>query len=128
MDFTGSIAEIAVMSKRRNKAKKSKSTSPQAKQDKTRVATPVARTTVKKTTSSSPKTPARALTFGPETYKWMAGGFALVLLGILLMAGGRGDDPSVFDEDVIYSFRRITLAPLVMLIGLAGVIYGILKK
>ncbi|MTB52154.1 DUF3098 domain-containing protein [Lewinella sp. W8] len=116
------------MSKRRNKAKKSKAAAPKAQLDNTRVAAPVARTTVKKSSSDGSKSSARPLTFGPETYKWMGGGFALVLLGILLMAGGRGDDPTVFDADAIYSFRRITLAPIVMLVGLAGVIYGILKK
>jgi hypothetical protein len=70
----------------------------------------------------------RALTFGRETYIWMGIGFALVVLSLLLMSGGRGDDPTVFDENVIYSFRKITLAPIVMLAGLGTVIYAILKK
>ena len=71
---------------------------------------------------------ARPLTFGRDTYIWMAIGFGLVLLGMALMAGGRGDDPNVFDESVIYSFRRITLAPIVILAGLGTTIYAILKK
>ncbi|MFT4686087.1 MAG: hypothetical protein ACJA0J_001213 [Bdellovibrionota bacterium] len=70
----------------------------------------------------------RALTFGQDTYIWMGIGFALVVLSLLLMSGGRGDDPTVFDESVIYSFRKITLAPIVMLAGLGTVIYAILKK
>lgn len=125
---THSTIENAVMSKRRNKAKKSKASTPKEQPDNARVAAPVARTTVKKSSTSGSKTSTRPLTFGPETYKWMGGGFALVMLGILLMAGGRGEDPGVFDEDVIYGFRRITLAPITMLVGLAAVIYGILKK
>ncbi len=71
---------------------------------------------------------ARALTFGRDTYIWMGIGFALVVLSLLLMSGGRGDDPAVFDESVIYSFRKITLAPIVMLAGLGTVVYAILKK
>lgn len=70
----------------------------------------------------------RPLTFGRDTYVWMAIGFGLVVLGLLLMAGGRGDDPNVFDESVIYSFRKITLAPIVILAGLGTTIYAILKK
>lgn len=71
---------------------------------------------------------ARPLTFGRDTYIWMGIGFALVVISLLLMSGGRGEDPAVFDENVIYSFRKITLAPIVMLAGLGTVIYAILKK
>ncbi|TXF88042.1 DUF3098 domain-containing protein [Neolewinella aurantiaca] len=70
----------------------------------------------------------RPLTFGRDTYIWMGIGFGLVVLSLLLMSGGRGEDPAVFDENVIYSFRKITLAPIVMLAGLGTVIYAILKK
>ena len=69
-----------------------------------------------------------ALVFGRDTYLWLGGGFLLVVLGFLLMTGGRGDDPTVFDESVIYSFRRITLAPLVILCGLGVTTYAIFKK
>lgn len=68
------------------------------------------------------------LVFGRDTYLWLGGGFLLVVLGFLLMTGGRGDDPTVFDESVIYSFRRITLAPLVILCGLGVTTYAIFKK
>ena len=44
------------------------------------------------------------------------------------MAGGRGTEYSEFDIDKIYSFRRITLAPIVILSGLGVVIFAILKK
>ncbi len=72
--------------------------------------------------------PKRPLTFGPETYKWLAIGFGLVMIGLFLMAGGRDADPSVFDTDAMYGFRRITLAPLVILGGLGVTMYAILKK
>ncbi len=72
--------------------------------------------------------PKRELTFGKQTYIFMGIGFALVLFGLLLMSGGRGTEYNEFDVDQIYGFRRITLAPIVMLGGLGVVIYGILKK
>ena len=45
---------------------------------------------------------------GRENYKLMAIGFGVIILGFILMAGGRSEDPTVFSED-IFSFRRITL-------------------
>jgi hypothetical protein len=79
-------------------------------------------------TAAAKPTNNRELTFGRDTYIWMGIGFALVVLSLLLMSGGRGDDPAVFDENIIYSFRKITLAPIVMLAGLGTVAYAILKK
>ncbi|WP_297087017.1 DUF3098 domain-containing protein [uncultured Draconibacterium sp.] len=64
---------------------------------------------------------------GKENYKLMAIGFAVIVLGFILMAGGGSDDPNVFSED-IFSFRRITLAPILLLIGFAFEIYAIMKK
>ena len=72
--------------------------------------------------------PRRPLTFGPETYKWLGIGFALVLVGLFLMAGARNPDPNVFDTGDMYGFRRITLAPLVILSGIGVTMYAILKK
>jgi uncharacterized membrane protein len=54
-------------------------------------------------------------------------GCAIIALGFLLMAGGGSDDPNVFTRD-IFSFRRITLAPIVALIGFGIVMFGIIKK
>lgn len=55
-------------------------------------------------------------------------GLALLALGFLLMAGGRSDDPNVFNKDEIYSFRRITLAPIVILAGFVVEIFAIFRK
>lgn len=52
-------------------------------------------------------------------------GLAFIALGFILMSGGGSDDPNVFNEE-IYSFRRIRLAPTLVLIGLAIEIYAIL--
>ena len=54
-------------------------------------------------------------------------GIAIISLGFILMAGGGSDDPAVFNDE-IYNFRRIRLAPTLVLIGLAIEIYAIMAK
>lgn len=76
----------------------------------------------------SVSTSQRALTFSRETYIWMGIGFALVLVGMVLMSGGHMPSADVWDEDIIYSFRRTVLAPIVILAGLAVEVYAIFKK
>jgi hypothetical protein len=44
------------------------------------------------------------------------------------MSGGGSEDPTVFNYDALFSFRRITLAPFVVLAGFALAIYAIVKK
>ena len=65
--------------------------------------------------------------FGRENYKWMLIGIVIIFLGFILMSGGGSKDPNVFNPD-IFSFRRITLAPIVVMIGFIVEIYAILKK
>ncbi len=62
-----------------------------------------------------------------ENYKLMAIGFGIIVIGFLLMAGGGTDDPKVFNPE-IFNFRRITLAPVVLLAGFVFEIYAIMKK
>jgi len=64
---------------------------------------------------------------GRENYKLMAIGFVIIIIGFILMAGGGSDDPNVFSYE-IFSFRRITLAPMVLLLGFIFEIYAIMKK
>ncbi len=52
-------------------------------------------------------------------------GIGLIMLGMLLMAGGNMPSRDIWDESLIYSFRRITLAPISILAGLAVVLYAI---
>lgn len=66
--------------------------------------------------------------FKKENYKWMFGGIGLIALGLILMSGGHMPDSNTWDPDLIYSFRRITLAPIVILTGLAFQIVAIFKK
>lgn len=58
----------------------------------------------------------------------MAIGIAIILIGFLLMAGGKSTDPNVFAENEVYSFQRITLAPILIITGLMVEVYAIMKK
>jgi membrane-bound ClpP family serine protease len=64
---------------------------------------------------------------GKENYKLMAIGLGLIVFGFILMGGGGSDDPNVF-SDAIFSFRRITLAPIIVMAGFIFEIYAIMKK
>jgi hypothetical protein len=64
---------------------------------------------------------------GRENYKLLAIGFAIIVIGFLLMIGGKSDDPKIFSDN-IFSFRRITLAPIVVLAGFIFEIWAIMKK
>lgn len=68
------------------------------------------------------------LLFTKENYKWMAIGAGLILLGMLLMIGGRMPDPNTWDPDIIYSKRITVLAPFCILAGLGIEIYAIFKR
>lgn len=63
--------------------------------------------------------------FGKKNYKFMLIGLAFIALGFILMAGGGSDDPNVFNPD-IFSWRRIRLAPTLVLIGFGIEVYAIL--
>ena len=65
--------------------------------------------------------------FGKENYRLMLIGLALIIIGFLLMIGGGSNDPNVFNPE-IFSFRRITLAPILILAGYAVEIFAIMKK
>lgn len=69
-----------------------------------------------------------ATIFTKQNYMWMAIGAAVIVLGFLLMIGGKSADPNVFNKDDVYSFRRITLAPILIIGGLVMEIYAIMKK
>lgn len=65
--------------------------------------------------------------FGKKNYFIMAIGLLTIALGFILMAGGGSDNPEVFNEE-IYNWRRIRLAPTLVIIGFAIEIYAILAK
>jgi len=66
--------------------------------------------------------------FGKTNYYFILIGVAIILLGFILMLGGRSQDPNVFNENEIFSFRRVTLAPIIVIIGFVFEIYAIMKK
>tara|TARA_B100000780_G_C20788948_1_gene313316 strand:+ start:322 stop:567 length:246 start_codon:yes stop_codon:yes gene_type:complete len=67
------------------------------------------------------------LVFEKVNYLLTAIGAVMVVVGFFLMSGGGSDDPSVFNEE-IFSFTRVTLAPLVILAGYGVVFFAIMKK
>ena len=73
----------------------------------------------------SGKKPNSEFIFQRRNYLFMFVGLILIALGFILMAGGGSNDPEVFNPD-IYNFRRIRLAPTLVLIGLAIEVYAIL--
>ena len=62
-----------------------------------------------------------------KNYVLLAAGFAVILLGFVLMTGGRSESPDVFNE-AMFSWRRITLAPILVIGGFAFEIYAIMKR
>ena len=66
--------------------------------------------------------------FGKENYVWMLAGLAIMALGFFLMAGGKNSDPTKFNDSDVYSFTRITLAPILIVLGLVTEIFAIMRK
>ena len=62
-----------------------------------------------------------------KNYLWLLAGFGIILLGFVLMAGGGSDSPEEFDYAMV-SWRRITLAPLLVVAGFAVEAYAIMKR
>jgi hypothetical protein len=65
--------------------------------------------------------------FEKVNYKILLVGIAVIAVGFILMSGGGSDDPNVFNNE-IFSFRRIRLAPTMVLIGFGITVYSILKN
>ena len=72
-------------------------------------------------------TPKSEFLFGKRNYIIMLVGIAVIALGFILMSGGGSDDPNVFNPE-IYSWRRIRLAPALVILGLGIEIYAILAN
>lgn len=66
--------------------------------------------------------------FTSENFKLLIIGGGILIVGYLLMMGGGSEDPNVFNGEELFSFRRITLAPIVVLFGYLFIIYAIMKK
>ena len=84
--------------------------------------------TVSRSRSQSKAKSKEPLVFGWENYKFMLIGIAVIGLGMVLMLGGSMPSPDVWDESLIYSFRRTVLAPFLIVIGFGIEVYAIFKN
>jgi hypothetical protein len=84
---------------------------------------------VRPTTSRTKVVAAKGLEllYGWSQYKFMLIGLGLIALGLLLMAGGQMPSPDVWDDNIIYSFRRTVIAPVFIVAGLLVEVYAIFK-
>lgn len=75
---------------------------------------------------SETKTPS---IFSKDNYQWMLIGAVVIALGMILMSGGKSNtNPAVFNKDAVYSTTRITIAPILILLGLGIEIFAIFKN
>lgn len=66
--------------------------------------------------------------FHKENYKFLYIGLAINILGFILMIGGGSDDPSKFNEEELFSPIRLTVAPILIVLGYIILIYSIMRK
>ncbi len=66
--------------------------------------------------------------FDKGNYLWMLIGLVVLAIGFFLMAGGKSADPNVFNKDEVYSTTRITIAPILIIVGFIIEIAAIMKK
>ncbi len=66
--------------------------------------------------------------FSKENLQWMLAGLIVISIGFILMAGGKNSDPNVFQDKEVYSFRRITFAPILIIAGFIIEIVAIMRK
>jgi hypothetical protein len=66
--------------------------------------------------------------FGKENYMLMLAGLIVLAIGFFLMAGGKSTDPTVFNDNDVYSTTRITIAPMLIIAGFIIEIFAIMKK
>ena len=76
---------------------------------------------------NSDNKPNNVMLFGPRNYKFMFVGLTLVILGFILMSGGGSHNPEEWN-DAIFNFRRIRLAPMLILLGMIVEVYAIMTK
>lgn len=67
----------------------------------------------------------KVILFGKRNYKFLLLSLSMIAIGFILMSGGGSDDPNVFNPE-IFNFRRIRLAPTIVLLGFGVAIYAIL--
>ena len=66
--------------------------------------------------------------FDKQNMWLMLAGVVIIAIGMLLMVGGNSSDPGEFKYEEVYSTRRITVAPILIILGLVIEIYAIFKR
>lgn len=66
--------------------------------------------------------------FQPENYKILLIGLAINVLGFILMIGGAATEANEFDANELFSARRITIAPILIVLGYVVILYAIMKR
>ncbi len=66
--------------------------------------------------------------FQPENYKILLIGLAINVLGFILMIGGAATEANDFDSNALFSARRITIAPILIVLGYVVILYAIMKR
>ena len=69
----------------------------------------------------------RKMVFGKKNYKLMLLGLIFITVGFFLMSGGGSEDPNIFNDE-IYNFRRIRVAPILVVFGFIIEVYAIMKN
>ncbi len=84
---------------------------------------------IKKTTAKPIETAdkQKVMPFGTINYIFVLIGIVLIVVGFVLMIGGGSTDPDVFNQEM-FSFKRITLAPILVLAGFVVEIVAIFWK
>jgi len=81
---------------------------------------------------SRPKQPTKesgiGILFDMRNYLLMIGGVLLIVIGFIVMSGGGSTDPKVFNGDQLFSAQRLTVAPLLILLGFAVEVVAIMLK
>jgi hypothetical protein len=66
--------------------------------------------------------------FGKANLQLMAVGAVVMIIGLFLLSGGKSNDPNVFSDDEVYSTTRITIAPILIILGFIIEVVAIMKK
>ena len=69
----------------------------------------------------------RKMVFGKKNYQLMLLGLTFISIGFFLMSGGGSEDPNIFNDE-IYNFRRIRVAPILVVFGFIIEVYAIVKN
>jgi hypothetical protein len=66
--------------------------------------------------------------FGKANLQLMAVGAVVMIIGLFLLSGGKSNDPNVFSDNQVYSTTRITIAPILIILGFIIEVVAIMKK